>query len=330
MGRIYDALNKAKYSHQKPKLALLEAASIDEGATDAFSVEEGGDEPIFDADDFDSASPSAPAFDAAELGDDSIAHFDFLGYSLGRTRALVTEPINAKTQADDWALIQPSATKPRTEISITPTQIDPHLVAFYNGDPKAAAQYNQLALKLISQAATRELRRVLITSAERGDGRTCVTLNLACALTRARQRVLVVDCDLLNPSITRALGIGCEIGLGEVFSGNLRPGDAITRILPYGFDVLPMRERLENPVEMLAAPGFWKLLKLFDADYDFVLFDSSPLFAMGDASLMVRFANTSLLVVRAGALTASQMAKAIAPFTQDDILGVVLNRSGVQ
>ena len=34
-----------------------------------------------------------------------------------------------------------------------------------------------------------------------------------------------------------------------------------------------------DPLEILAAPGFWKTLQMFDQDYDFVLFDSTPLLA---------------------------------------------------
>jgi Mrp family chromosome partitioning ATPase len=65
---------------------------------------------------------------------------------------------------------------------------------------------------------------------------------------------------------------------------------------------------------------------MFDQDYDFVLFDSTPLLSAGDSNLLVRFTDTTLLVVRPGATTSTEMAKAIAPFAQEDLLGVVLNR----
>jgi receptor protein-tyrosine kinase len=167
---------------------------------------------------------------------------------------------------------------------------------------------------------------VLVTSANHGEGRTTVTLNLACALSRARQRVLVVDCDLLRPAVLERLGLSAEIGLVEAFNGRLAAGAAVMRVQPFGFNVLPCRKRLDNPVELLAAPGFWKMLQLFDADHDFILFDSSPLLEMGDVSLLAKFTDTTLMVVQSGAITTAEMARAIAPFTAQDLLGVVLNR----
>src|SRR5438128_5411596 len=64
-------------------------------------------------------------------------------------------------------------------LTIDPTRIDSHLVALYDADPSAAQQYRKLAVRLISLVATRPSKRVLITSAKHGEGRTSVALNLA-------------------------------------------------------------------------------------------------------------------------------------------------------
>jgi Mrp family chromosome partitioning ATPase len=205
-------------------------------------------------------------------------------------------------------------------------RLDPHLVAFNSFDRTASQQYNKLALSLISKSAERGSKRVLVASAGQGDGRTCVTLNLACALARARQRVLVADCDLLNPSIMRTLGLHSEIGMYEAFDQGLPPSALAVSIRPYGFNVLPTTRPIENPAELLAMPGFWKMLQAFDGDHDFILFDSSPLTTGGDSSLLVRFTDATLLVVRSGHTSSAQMAKAMAPFAPEDILGVVINR----
>ena len=97
--------------------------------------------------------------------------------------------------------------------------------------------------------------------------------------------------------------------------------------MPYRFNVLPVLRPVENPVEILAAPAFWKMLQMFDPDYDFVLFDSPPLLDGGDSSLLLRYTDTTLLVVRPGATTSAEMARAVAPFAQEDLFGVVINRA---
>jgi Mrp family chromosome partitioning ATPase len=251
------------------------------------------------------------------------SRFSFLRYSLGAGTVFDSA---ARPEAAPAALTRRSAAQPGREAALDFSRIDPHLSAFFGNDRSSGEQFNRLALTLISRAAQRGFKRVLVASSNHGEGRTTVTLNLACALARARQRVLVVDCDLLRPAALERLGLTTDVGLVEAFNGKLPAGAAALRVQPFGFNLLPCRKRVENPVELLAAPGFWRMLQQFDADHDFILFDSSPLLEMGDASLLAKFTDTTLMVVQAGANTTADMARAISPFTPQDLLGVVLNR----
>lgn len=302
MGKVYEALNRASRGD------------------DVFDL-------VDDVDAFEEENAEG------EEREEQPEQFNFMRYSLGGS-ALVTRPpatgVHRPTgvRQPPAALVRAKA-QPGRELTVSAERIDPHLVSFYNFDPRAAQQYNKLSMSLISKAAERGFKRVLVASAQEGEGRTCVTLNLACALARARQRVLVVDCDLLKPSVLRALGLHAELGMKEVFEQGMTPATATIAMRPYGFNVLPTIRPLDNPAELFAAPGFWKMLQSMDADYDFILFDSSPLMTGGDSSLLVRFADTTLLVVRAGQTSSAEMAKAIVPFAQEDILGVVINRASV-
>src|SRR5262245_37908908 len=142
----------------------------------------------------------------------------------------------------DGIVMQPrQRIHPAREAALTPVRLDPRLVAFHDFDPQTHAPYNRIAISLITGAATRNLQRVLITSAQYGEGRTSVTLNLAAALARARQRVLVVDSDLVRPSALRLLGIEAETGLAEAIANSIPVGQALIRLQPVGFNLLPSR-----------------------------------------------------------------------------------------
>jgi Mrp family chromosome partitioning ATPase len=299
MGKVYEALNRAQGESRESDCSEIEFDYADIDVEDERKIR-----------------------NARSSRDDE--PFNFLRYSLGASS--IFEKDQMKREAAASALARRSQAQPSRELTVDFSRIDPRLAAFYNFDRQASEQYNKLALTLISRAAERGFKRVLMASAHHGEGRTTVTLNLACALARARQRVLVVDCDLLQPSVMRMLGLNCEIGIAEAFADGMPPGAAAVRVLPFGFNVLPTRKRLDNPVEMLAAPGFWKMLQMFDAEHDFILFDSSPLLEIGDSSLLARFTDTTLMVIRAGRVNSAEMAKAVTPFAQDDILGVVINR----
>ncbi|HKQ75633.1 MAG TPA: CpsD/CapB family tyrosine-protein kinase [Blastocatellia bacterium] len=216
--------------------------------------------------------------------------------------------------------------QPAREAALTLTWLDPRLVAFHDFDPQAIAPYNRLAISLISGATSRNLQRVLVTSAQYGEGRTSVTLNLAAALSRARQRVLVVDSDFMRPSTLRLLGVDAETGLAEAIAKGLPVGMAMIRLQPVGFNLLPTRARVENSAELLVSPFFEAVIQILKSDYDFILFDSAPLLAAADASLLELHTDATLMVIRPGYSSTSQMARAIASLNENRLFGAVLNR----
>jgi hypothetical protein len=69
--------------------------------------------------------------------------------------------------------------RPERQVELTLARLDPHLVAIHEMDPQAVSQFTRLAISLISGSARRTLKRVLLTSAHSGEGRSCVALNLA-------------------------------------------------------------------------------------------------------------------------------------------------------
>jgi capsular exopolysaccharide synthesis family protein len=216
---------------------------------------------------------------------------------------------------------------PARQVDLDPGCADPRLVALTRESIPAAHEYDQLAVRLLLGAAERPLRRLMIVSAGRGDGRTTVALNLASSLARAGRRVLLVDADLANPSAARKLGFETEVGLAEAVVGGLGLEDAVVRVNPYGFDLIAVRDRVDPPTEVLASPALEALLAEAERQYDFVIVDTPPLADEAAMSLLVRMASATLLVVRAGATSATEMARAIGTLTQDLVFGVVLNRA---
>jgi capsular exopolysaccharide synthesis family protein len=252
--------------------------------------------------------------------------FDFVNYSLNAPDATEIEQRSREVAAAQSA--RRSLAQPSQEIALDQGHIAPQLIAFQDGNTNATEEYNRLAFSLITAASERAIKRVLVASAQHGEGRTSVTLNLACALARAQRRVLVVETDLHSPSLLRFLGLSAEVGLADALAKGLPAGAAVIRVQPFGFDLLPTREQAKNPAELLSSPSFREMLELLDPDYDLILFDSPPLLAVADSGLLVRQTDTTVLVIRSGKTSSGQIGKAIAPLTQEKILGVVINRAG--
>lgn len=255
-------------------------------------------------------------------GNQALDKFDFKYYSMSSHNPAKLEG----REANGLRTRREALAQPAREVSLNFFHVAPHLVTLNEHDIKACEQYDMLALRLIAGTSERLFKRILITSAQKGEGRTSVLINLAGSLARAGKRVLVVDTDFVRPSVTRLLGIESQIGLAEAYGRELPPGAAITRVLPGGFHVLPTRERVDNAVEILTSPALQEMLEILDPNYDFILFDSPPLLDRADCSMLIKLVDTTLVVVRQGATKTAQMAKAIEQLSQEDIFGIVLNR----
>src|SRR5262249_60847648 len=143
---------------------------------------------------------------------------------------------------------------------------------------------------------------------------------------RGGRRVLVVERDFLRPWAWRLLGVDAETGLAEAITQGLAPSQAMVWLQPIGFNLLPTRAQAENSPELLASPVFEAMIQMLKPDYDFILFDSAPLLAVADASLLELHTDATLLVIRQGCTSTSQMARAVALLNEERLFGVVLNR----
>jgi capsular exopolysaccharide synthesis family protein len=310
MGKVFKALSKSENEQPQPSLAALVIA--EEEAAEAAQPHEPSEV----------ARRRRANIEAVRTHHQPAEAFDFMHFSLNAP---------ATDAFDHEAQVAPSprgiSRAAAGEVMLDATRVDPHLVSFYDFDPRAAEEYNKTAITMISAAADQPLRRVLIASAQHGEGRTCVALNLACALAQAKQRVLVVDTDLQRPSLHRLLGIEAGKGIAEVVINNLPASAATINVQPYGFHVLPLRERVENSAEILASPALREILNECESDYDFMLFDSSPLLESKDANLLMKLTQATVMVVRPGKTNAGHLSRAIAPLPEDNVFGVVLNRA---
>jgi len=294
MGRVYEALNKA------------EPAPIANG--DSVAGE---------------GMVSTP--DGQERGGDPEGrNFRFVSYSLDAPS--LTEIQRIKREEDIQTESRMLLTRPSRTVELDRQRVDRRLTPSYESPSRIADEFNRAAIALISAASESPIKRVLVTAANHGSGKTLTAINLPFALARARKRVLLIDTDLKRPSILRMLALEADIGLSEISNAEVRPGDGAIKVMPYGLTVIPMRAPVENSAELLGDARFRSLLNEFEPDYDFILLDSGPLLHSADAALLARLTDRVILVIAAGSITSSQLGRAISALNREQLLGVVLNR----
>ncbi len=112
-------------------------------------------------------------------------------------------------------------------------------------------------------AVDRAARVVVVASGKGGVGKSVVAVNLAVALARQRQEVVLVDGDLGTANVDVLLGIQPEATLAHVVAGERDLMDVV-RGTPYGFRVVPGGSGLPE-VANLTEWQFGRLLAGFSA-----------------------------------------------------------------
>jgi capsular exopolysaccharide synthesis family protein len=187
--------------------------------------------------------------------------------------------------------------------------------------------FSCLGTSLLLSAAGHLLTSILITSAEPGEGKTTVAINLSRVLAELDRRVLLIDMDLRNPSIQKVFDAGSPSGLVMYLTGKNDWGSTVQATPVRGLDVLLCGLPPPNPAKLLTCGLTRKLISETSKNYDFVIIDSSPLLRVPDGRIVASMVD-GVILVNSGSTPRdlAQRAKTSVSRTGAKVVGVVLNK----
>lgn len=188
--------------------------------------------------------------------------------------------------------------------------------------------YKSLRTNLNFMAVGNEYRKIVVTSAIPGEGKSNVAVNLSVSLAETGKTVLLVDCDLRKPVMHKYLRLGSKAnGLTSVLSGTVELNDAIVRFTDLGIHVLAAGPIPPNPAELLGSKAMEMLLNVMQQRYDYIIFDTPPVSVVTDAAVLGRITDGAILVVRQNfaKIESAQLAKKNLENVGVNIIGAVLN-----
>jgi capsular exopolysaccharide synthesis family protein len=210
---------------------------------------------------------------------------------------------------------------------ISPTRVEPHLVAVSQPRSPYCEQFRSLRTKLLQAGERKQMRAFVITSGGVGEGKTLTALNLAWLLAQTEGvRALIIDSDLRQPCATEYLGIDVSKGLSEVLGGQIRHEEAIVRLDPAGLYLLPGGKARADVAELLSGPSYARLLTDVRKMFDYIIIDAPPLGIFTDANVLMNRADAALLVVRSGKTRYTLIDRLLEQIPREKLLGIVLNR----
>jgi exopolysaccharide/PEP-CTERM locus tyrosine autokinase len=157
--------------------------------------------------------------------------------------------------------------------------------------------------------------RVLIASANPGEGKTFSAVNLALSLAaEADYDVLLIDADIAKPSVLGALGLENGPGLMDALADPTLPlGDCLIQTDIAGLKVMPAGTQHLNDTELLASARTETLLAQLEAGAPgrIIILDSPPVLAASPATVLAGHVGQLIMVVRADETLESALRDAI-------------------
>jgi succinoglycan biosynthesis transport protein ExoP len=191
------------------------------------------------------------------------------------------------------------------------------------------------------------LRRLMVTSANSGEGKSLVAANLATVYAQAGRRTVLVSADLRRPRVDEMYSVPpSTVGLSDVIAGlsegrlssngqasagsNLEYAlvEALLRTSVEGLFLLPAGKLPPNPAELLGSQRAAEVLDALSGLVDVLVIDTPPILAVTDAAVLASRADGVLLVASQGQTHKGGLARAAATLaaTRNCSVGLVFNK----
>ncbi len=170
---------------------------------------------------------------------------------------------------------------------------------------------------------------ILLTSYNPGSGKTFLTMNIAASLAIKGKKVLVIDGDLRQGSLSSYIG-SPEIGLSDYLAKRVSKLDRIIHKMDARYadlDIIPVGTVPPNPTELLSGEYLRNLVAEMRARYDYIFIDCPPVDIVADTQILEKVADRTFFVIRAGLMERDMLSEVESLYRQKKLkhMAVILN-----
>ncbi len=211
------------------------------------------------------------------------------------------------------------------------------MLAPENGESSLAEQFRRIKRPLLNNAfgtsamLVENGNLIMVTSAAPEEGKTYVTVSLAVSIAMELDKtVLLVDADMVKETATKLFHKESDLGLLDVIvDSRVRLEDAIIRTDVPKLSLLPAGRYRAKATELISSDAMRLITQELASRYDdrVILFDSPPLLATSEASVLASLMGQIVLVIEAEKTTQSRVKEAMALLDENKPIGIVFNKS---
>ena len=171
-------------------------------------------------------------------------------------------------------------------------------------------------------------KSLLVTSAGPGEGKSTTVANLGVVMAQQGQRVILVDSDLRRPNLHKLFDLPNTRGLTTMLVGGDHAMNGWAQETTVkNLRVITSGPTPPDPSELLGSQRMQQLAARLRDEADVVLYDSPPVMAVTDATVLAKQVDATLLVVDSASRRGMvQQAMAVLRQVGAKVAGVVLNK----
>lgn len=202
------------------------------------------------------------------------------------------------------------------------------LITKTNPKSPISEAYRILRTNVQFSGIDKDLKVIVITSSNAGEGKTTTAANMAVTFAQSGKKVLIIDADLRKPTMHKVFKLTSRQGLTSIISRHTDEDfDYVNRNVFPNLDILTCGIIPPNPSELLSSESMRNYLKKAREEYDNIFIDTSPIGNITDGVLLSSMADAVIIVARAGKVSKEAIKRTRESLDKvgANIIGVVLN-----
>ncbi|WDE05025.1 polysaccharide biosynthesis tyrosine autokinase [Thalassomonas viridans] len=232
----------------------------------------------------------------------------------------------------------PAPAAPKALITIDQQELrEKGLITDSTERQKIKDEFRYIKRKLLNNAfgqAAQNLENgnlVMVSSGKPNEGKTFISINLALSIALEQDKtVLLIDADVIRPSISAELNISPRKGLVEYLLGEVpNVSEVIYNTSISNLKIIPAGEPHHLTSELLASDKMRQLTQELANRYSdrMVIFDSPPLIEVNESQVLANLMGQALVVVEESQSKIADIQKAVDSLDEDLAIGFVINKA---
>lgn len=205
--------------------------------------------------------------------------------------------------------------------------IPDEMVMLHDRTSITAEAVRRLKNNIIYQNGELPPKTIVVTSPEKGDGKSTVSANLAIAFAEEGFWTLLVDADFRRPKLQKYFGINNEKGLSNYLSDEMPFDDLLKETDLKTLKLISAGRGSDMPEIIPNNHKFKRLLKKMEDVFDVIIIDTPPYGIISDSTSLLKYAEATVLVAQYRKTNKGMLLKTMEELKQinANVTNIVLN-----